>query len=212
MSMKKILAGVVCIVMLCTMTSCMSYYEEEEIGAALAELIPASLPLNEIYFGEGLPFAEEDEEVKRFFDAFNLEENASSYYPVSETCGYANIEEIKEATRAVYSDAYCEYLFTMAFSGISDTFNEGTAAEVSQTAVYARYIEHSGILTRRHLEEDDIIPLNRTYDVSNFTVMINREEYVTAEVQSYVNGQKDALIEVKLVLTPNGWRLDSPTY
>ncbi|MBQ7923298.1 MAG: hypothetical protein IJ325_12125 [Clostridia bacterium] len=210
--MKKALVCIVCMIMFVSLTSCRSYYEKEEIGAALAELIPASMPLNEIYFGEGLPFADEEERIKKFFDTFELGETASNYYPVSESCGYENIEEIKEATRAVYSEDYCEYLFTMAFSGISDVFNEGTEEEVKQTAVFARYIEQSGILTRRVLEEDDIIELNRTYDVSDFTVIINREEFVTAEVQSYVNGKKDTLIEIKLVLTPNGWRLDSPTY
>ena len=211
--MRKILGLIMALVLLSSFASCVpSYYEKDEIGEALAELIPASLPLNEIYFGEGLPLAGEDERIKQFFDSFNVNESASSYYPVSEECEYQDIDELKAAALAVYSPDYCEYLFTMAFSGISDTFNEGTEEEFSTTALYARYLELSGVLTKRVLEEDDIIETNRTYDVTDFQVIINREEFVTVEVQSYVDGVKDLKIEVKLVMTENGWRLDSPTY
>ena len=211
--MRKICSMGLAVILLLSMFSCVpSYYEKEEIGAALAELIPASLPINDIYFGEGLPFAGEEERIKQFFESFELNENASNYYPISEECEYQTVEEIKNAAMAVYSPDYCEYLFTMAFSGISDTFNEGMEDEFTTTAVYARYLELSGVLTKRVLEEDEIIKTNRTYDVEDFKVIINREEFVTVEVQSYVDGVKDLVIEVKLILTENGWRLDSPTY
>ncbi|MBE6570212.1 MAG: hypothetical protein E7658_08365 [Ruminococcaceae bacterium] len=213
MSKKKISVLVLGMMLLCVLTSCVpSYYDKEEIGDALAELIPASMELNVIYFGEGLPFAEDEEEVKRFFDTFDLGSEVSNYYPVSENAPYTNEQEIRDATALVFSPAYCEYLYTVGFSGISDIMNEGTDTEHRQTVAYARYIEHYSVLTMRKLEAEDILPLNRTYDTSDFTVLINREEFVTAEVQSYVDGVKDERIEVKLVYTENGWRLDSPTY
>jgi len=212
MAVKKILVTLVCTVLAGILTSCGSYYDEEEIGAALAELLPASLPLNEIYFGDGLPMSNNEDEVKAFYAQFDTDIKSINYHPVSKDCGYASIEEIKQATLAVYSDSYSEYLFTLAFNGISEVFGEGTESQVTMTASYARFLEQAGVLTVRVGLDEEALELNRTYDTADYEVMINRERYVTAEVQSYVNGEKDEVVEVKLVYESDGWRLDSPTY
>ena len=56
--MKKLLIILTCLAVL--LGSC-GGTPEAEIEAALAELIPASMELNEIYFGEGLPIASDRE-------------------------------------------------------------------------------------------------------------------------------------------------------
>ena len=73
----------------------MSSFTDEEIRTAAAELIEASVAINEIYFGEGLPSVEEDSDAA---DAFSSEIQTDttllSYLPVSEDAGYTSIDGI----------------------------------------------------------------------------------------------------------------------
>lgn len=200
------------------LSSCGSSITEAEVSAALAELIPASYGLNEIYFGEGLPISDDREEVEAFYDAVGQGEDISlNYHPVSADCGYSSIDEIKEATLAVFSEDYSDYLFTLAFSGISSVFNEDTEEQVTTTVSYARYMETDGILTVRMDLADEALPLNRTYDTDDITIVRNKLKgehgYLLVEVQSYVDGVADERVEVKLVHDgAGGYLLDSPTY
>jgi len=195
-------------------TGCSSpRYSEAQIGAALAELIPQSYTINEIYFGEGLPVSGDRETVVGFYKSLDVDEGSVNYHPVAEDCGYASIEEIKEATLAVYTDAYAEYLFARAFTGVSDTlYNMKLEAEAKTSVSYARYLESEGYLTVRINLAEEALPLNRTYDTADFRILRIKDNYVLTEVQSYVDGQKDVPVELKLVITESGFRLDTPTY
>lgn len=200
------------------LSSCGSSVTEAEVSAVLGELIPASYALNEIYFGEGLPISDNREDVEAFYEALGQGEDISlNYHPVSADCGYSSIEEIREATLAVFSEDYSEYLFTLAFSGISSVFNEDTEEQVTTTVAYARYMETDGILTVRMNLAEEALPLNRTYDTEDITIkrdnLKGEHGYLLVEVQSYVAGEKDERIEVKLIPDgAGGYRLDSPTY
>ena len=201
-----------------SLVSCGGGVSEAEVSAALAELIPASYELNEIYFGEGLPISDNREDVEAFYAAMGQGTDISlNYHPVSADCGYTTIDEIKEATLAVFSESYSEYLFTLAFDGISSVFNEDTEEQLTQTVSYARYMETDGILTVRMDLADEALPLGRTYDTDDITIIRDKLKgehgYVLVEVQSYVDGAPDERVEVKLVRTADGgYRLDSPTY
>lgn len=201
-----------------TLPSCGSGVTEATVSAALAELIPASYALNEIYFGTGLPISDDREDVEAFYAAMGQGTDISlNYHPVAADCGYSSIDEIKEATLAVFSESYSDYLFTLAFAGISSVFNENTEEQVTQTVSYARYMETSGILTVRMDLADEALPLGRTYDTDDITIIrdkLNGEHgYLLVEVQSYMDGAPDERVEVKLVCTSDGgFRLDSPTY
>ncbi len=205
-----VLAGVLCLL---GMVSC-GGTDEAEIGAALAELLPASYPLNEIYFGEGLPISDNREDVEKFYAATGAGNDISlNYHPVSPDAIYTSIDQIKEATLLVFSDAYAEYLFTMAFAGLSTVFDEGTETQVTQTVSYARYMETDGYFTVRMDIAKEAFPVNRTYDATDFEVVRERDGYILVDVQSYVDGEKDVRVEVKLVRNGEGeFRLDSPTY
>lgn len=201
-----------------SLVSCGGGVSEAEVSAALAELIPASYELNEIYFGTGLPISDDREDVEAFYAAMGQGADISlNYHPVSADCGYTSIDEIKEATLAVFSESYSEYLFTMAFNGISSVFNEDTEEQLTQTVSYARYMETDGILTVRMDLSDEALPLGRTYDTEDITIIRDKLKgehgYLLVEVQSYVGGVPDERVEVKLVRTADGdFRLDSPTY
>lgn len=80
------------------------------------------------------------------------------------------------------------------------------------TASYARYLEQNGMLTVRLDLAKDALPLGREYDTSALTVTLEKPDYVIVSLPSYVGGVYDCDVELKLVPTSSGWRLDTPTY
>lgn len=208
--MKKRIAAALLILL--TLTSCGGgVHSEEEIRTVLDELLPKSFELNEIYFGEGLPMSNDKAMVEQFYGMFDSDVEAINYHPVDVSCGYTTETDIREATLEVFTADYAEYLFGRAFSGISATFNEGEEQEYTSTAVYAMYIEQDGILTVRINLDEEAIPLGRTYDLDGMELTENTENFVIAKIPTEMDGR--ALdVELRLVLTPDGWRLDSPTY
>ena len=208
--MKKRIAAALLILL--TLTSCGGgVHTEEEIRTVLDELLPKSFELNEIYFGEGLPMSNDKAMVEQFYGMFDSDVEAINYHPVDVSCGYTTETDIREATLEVFTADYAEYLFGRAFSGISDTFNEGEEQEYTSTAVYAMYIEQDGILTVRINLDEEAIPLGRTYDLDGMELTENEENFVIAKIPTEMDGR--ALdVELRLVKTADGWRLDSPTY
>ena len=208
--MKKRIAAALLILL--TLTSCGGgVHTEEEIRTVLDELLPKSFELNEIYFGEGLPMSNDKAMVEQFYGMFDSDVEAINYHPVDVSCGYTTETDIREATLEVFTADYAEYLFGRAFSGISATFNEGEEQEYTSTAVYAMYIEQDGILTVRINLDEEAIPLGRTYDLDGMELTENAENFVIAKIPTEMDG-KALDVELRLVLTPDGWRLDSPTY
>lgn len=208
--MKKRIAAALLILL--TLTSCGGgVHSEEEIRTVLDELLPKSFELNEIYFGEGLPMSNDKAMVEQFYGMFDSDVEAINYHPVDVSCGYTTETDIREATLEVFTADYAEYLFGRAFSGISATFNEGEEQEYTSTAVYAMYIEQDGILTVRINLDEEAIPLGRMYDLDGMELTENEENFVIAKIPTEMDGR--ALdVELRLVKTPDGWRLDSPTY
>ena len=214
--MKKL--PILLLSLLLLLSSCGGRVSEAEVSAVLAELIPASYPLNEVFFGEGLPISDDRADVEAFYSAVGMDNDISlNYHPVSPEAPYTTVEEIREATLAVFSESYANYLFTMAFDGLSSVFNENTEEQLTQTVSYARYMETDGILTVRMNIGDEAMPLHRTYDTNDIEIIRDKlsgdHGYLLVEVQSYVDGQPDVKVEVKLVKNADGqFRLDSPTY
>ncbi len=198
---------------ICLLPSCGGgKYSDEEIRTALDELLPKSYELNEIYFGEGLPHTEDEAAVEAFYNSFDTDVSTLSYVPVAADCGYGNETELREATLAVFSDAYAETLFSRAFTGITAVINEGYEQEYVTSAMYARYLEQAGVLTVRINLKEEALPLGRVYDTSTMEIIRQRDNRVTVVLSGYVNGVEDCTAEITLVLEEDGWRLDSPTY
>ena len=184
----------------------------EELRPVLEELLPKAAELNEIYFGDGLPTNRDEDAVRAFYETFDTDIAAISYEPVDPDCGYENVDDIKAATLAVFTEDYAQFLFDRAFTGISDLFDEGTETEHRSTAVYAMYLEQDGFLTKRVNLKDDAIPLGRTYDLDSLEVIRSNETGVQVKLKSFMDGQPSVDVELWLTETESGWRLDSPTY
>lgn len=206
-----IIFSVISIIFTLSAASCGEKVDMDEVKAALSELLPKSEELNVIYFGEGLPISDDREQVEKFYNSFDSDIKAINYHPVAEDCGYSNETDIRNATLEVFTENYSEYLFERAFKGISAVLNEGSEDEHTVTATYALYIEMDGILTVRMDMGDEAMELGREYDVSGAELVSCRGGVVTVSVPSTMNGVASD-IELRLVKTENGWRLDSPTY
>jgi len=209
--LKKIAFSAISALMIVSMTSCGASYTDEEVMDAVLTLVPMSIELNDIYFGEGLPISDNREDVERFYGMFESDITAVNYHPVAKDCKYQTDKENREATEAVFSDQYCEYLFELAFKGISTVFNEGTEEEHVQTAAYARYIQNGDILTVRLDLPYTAMELNRVYDFSKAVITSKKSNYAVVTVPTEKNGES-LEIDLKLVLTEDGFRLDTPTY
>jgi len=186
--------------------SCGPKVEIDEVREILNDLLPKAEELNVIYFGEGLPISSDRELVEEFYSSCVSDIEMINYHPVDPECGYTSEDDIRRATLEVFTEGYSEYLFERAFSGITAVMDQG-----KYNAIYAMYLMQYDTLTVRLDLADDAIKLGRVYDVSTAEIVRKRSNYVIVSVSSTLDGVASD-IELKLVKTTNGWRLDSPTY
>ena len=212
MKTKRTAVFIAAILMLLSLIGCGEKYTESEVRAALDKLIPASAELNEIYFGEGLPIAGNEEEILALVAEADTDIEVIHYEPVSPYCKYLTEAELKDATYAVFSQEYADFLVQRGFSGISSSMVNSDGEMETTSAVYARYIETDGILTRRIGLGDEVIKLGRQYDLDGMVIARQNTGYVLVDIPTAVDGKSDVKVRLKLVMTDGGWRLDSPTY
>ena len=178
--------------------ACSVTYDESEIVSASAELIEASYDINTVFFGSGLPAVESDDEVLK-------------HYEIAEDSPYRTKDEIKTATLAVYSPDYAEFLFEKAFAGFVVSAGDEDSVDADQV-IDARYVEYGDRLVMLPIAEEDIMKLDRTYDTANITVVSQKRGRAVLSVPSFVDGVPSDDVELTVVMTDNGWRLDTPTY
>ncbi|MBQ6789235.1 MAG: hypothetical protein IJO81_03510 [Clostridia bacterium] len=190
-----LVAAVVFTMLLC---ACSVTYDESEIISASAELIEASYDINTVFFGSGLPAVESDDEVLR-------------HYEIAEDSPYHTKDEIKTATLAVYSPDYAEFLFEKAFAGFVFSAGDEDSVEADQI-IDARYVEYGDRLVILPIKDEDVMKLDRTYDTANITVVSQKRGRVVLSVPSFVDGVPSDDVELTVIMTADGWRLDTPTY
>ncbi len=174
-----------------------------ELTDLLETLTAGAAPVNVAFFGEGLPAETDMAKIAAFFGAEEGEEIATLYLPVDETALFQTEAALRTAARAVYSDALCEILFARGF--------EGVRTEEDERIVNARYIERAGVLTVRR-ELSDVYPVDRQFAFDKMEILTDEEARIRVEVPSFVGGEPSVNVRITLILTENGWRLDSPTY
>ncbi|MBQ7475456.1 MAG: hypothetical protein IJS78_05995 [Clostridia bacterium] len=205
------------LVLLLSLSSCGEKYEEDEIIAAAASLVADSGAINEIYFGDGLPFAEKGdwEDLYPWYVPPTPPADGSAdlgYYMIKPQSGFLTVDDIKAATLRVYTKEYSEILFTGAFSGLAVTVGEGGNAE-KQAVSLARYIDaDGGYLAGRRVTEEEKLPLGRTYDTDGIRVERQRGNTATVVAPSVAPSGEKEDVRLTLKMTADGWRLDTPTY
>lgn len=193
------------LVVFSNLVSCDRSYDEAVVKAEARELIEASAMFNEIYWGRGIDYVE------------NTSTANGAYYEASflslDKYGFRTLDELKEMTRAVFTDGYCETIFQTSFSSVSDT---------DELQIYARYYQK---YTDEYMTEpecimvyslakvlltDEVEYLFDTLEVTGSekdTVFVTLDVLVTRDGKSQTKELKIGLIEEN-----DGWRLDTPTY
>ena len=202
--MKK-LALLLAAVLVLSLTACGgSGLSRTEIRDTVQALVEQSYVLNDVYYGDGLPFEEDEELVATMLGMTQDAEIKVYYMPVSPAAPFLSEEEIRKATAAVFSPEMCQLLYEIAFSGVAT----GDEEQVS----FARYIQQEDVLTVRLDLAASALQVNRTYDFDNMTVLIDEGDRVRVEIPSIVEGEKSVNVRITVIKTADGWRLDSPTY
>lgn len=188
--MKKISLIVLTVTLVLSLFSCGGKAPgDDEIATTVKQLVAASAPLNEIYFGEGLPV-----------DIFRAA--VGNYQYISTDCEYKSINQIKEATQKVFSAEYCELLYETTFSGINE---EGVGI------LYARYAEKNNEL----IKNSTIQPMmtgERTYNFDTMKILKKNSTTVLVNIDTTDDSGNTLPIQVRLVNENGVWLLDSPTY
>ncbi len=186
------------VVLLTALASCGPKYEESLVISSAAELVEASYEINTIFFGKGLPTKEK------------ADDDVLPHYELADDSPYRTEDEIKAAALAVYSPEYCSFLFEKGFTGLEVSFGNDEITEPE--IIDARYVEYNGRLVMLPVDKADILPLNRTYDTKNVKIVSQKGKKVTVSLPSFVDGVPSEDVELTLVMTDDGFRLDSPTY
>ena len=189
--------------------SLFSYAEEEynreynaaEVEAAAEDLIERSLVLNEILYGKGIGY---------------IEDESTSIYKLADENSLKNFEiehlsDIEPRLREVFSKAYVDTVYS------SDIFTPLVEDEITKS--YARYFEDED------KEGKSTIYVNKSYNfvlknsyehIGNIKAVRSEGDFVivSATVRATRDGgiSKDFELEIKLIEESEGWRLASPTY
>lgn len=203
--MKKLACLLACVSLVLSLTACGgSGLSDAEIRDTVETLVEQSYVLNDVYYGDGLPYEDDEDLVAALLGMSAGSEINVNYMPVSADAPFASEEEIREATAAVFSPEMCEILYEIAFTGVS--------TEDEEKVAFARYIQQEDVLTVRLDLGGTSLDVGRTYDFDNMTVLIDEVSRVRVEIPSFVDGEKSVNVRMTVIKTADGWRLDSPTY
>ena len=196
--MKKITLLILSVILAFSLFSCSGGPSDEVLLARFSELIPASLEINDIFFGEGLPTYSREE----YKEAYEMTEGSDPDYDfVTMEAKYQSIAEIKEAAEAVYTSGYLSSIYTLIFEGFYD---EGIGH------IAALYVEDSNGFAKHNKTEPQITEA-RVYDTSSAKVLMKNDKYATIEVNTTLAGKAET-VRIRMMNQDGTWLLDDPTY
>ena len=163
--------------------------ELSEIYDRVVELVEASYELNEIFYGEGLPYYDRNLEIyETMYSDYTTEGYTREYNIVSDLAKYHSVDEIKMAAERVYSrELLEEVVYPSAFTGMIIS-----GASSGAEYVNARYVE---------TEDDFYIYAGEEHQMNVSTPLIF--DYATMEIVRPSNGER-------VLLRMTAWEEDSP--
>jgi len=186
-------------------TGCDRSYNENEVLSSARELLERSKTLNEIYYGEGIAYIED--ESKREGSYYQADAYSLSKY------GISTLEDIKNLTRSVFTTEYSNILISTKLSSVIDD---------TSIASFARYYQKKSSLDGSDecimVYKDAAVFLKDTvtYDYESMTVSDVDGEiiYVTLNVTvtNPENQTQSSTLTVGLIEEEDGFRIDTPTY
>ena len=183
--------------------SCDREYDEKEVLAAAKVLIEKSYKLNELFYGKGLEYTDDENSVGVYKLA--TQDSLNEY-------GISTVEDMKNMAREIFSDSYCNVIFN------SDIF---TSTKVNnELTSYARYYQQydkdgnaSGIMVRSTYD----YRLVGTYTYHEQMQVVDVIEQVIV-VRALVTAQdldgntKNVNVDISMIEESDGWKLTTSTY
>ena len=182
-------------------------YDEGEVISAAEALIKKSILMNEIFYGDGIPYVKNESLASGY------------YYPADEiyleNAGFSTVEQLEATLREVYSTALSDIIIETKLNPVSD--DEGIKS-------FARYYQKYSSIEEDATPEcimvyslsDVLLDSDVEYDYSSITVLGSKGESVKVQMMATVtNSEGDSqkrAITVSLIEEENGWRLDTPSY
>lgn len=185
--LKTLISLIILLIMLLPSASCSRQSDEESLAIA-RDLIDRAYTLNVVYYGEGLPFYDDDDN--------NV---AGNYYRVRDDAPFTIRNDLLVETKAVFSENLADGVISVYLDGTS---NMGVV-------VYARYLTGPDGYLAVYKDYDNSVENVQKYDTSTVKLLKNRKNKMVVSV-STTDGSEQ--IEVELVYEKNGWRIDSMTY
>lgn len=207
--MRKIASIILLLAIISTaLISCESNrsYDEDAVLSEAAYLIEKSERINEIFYGEGIPYDK------------NESYSNGAYYPADQNymdgCDFKTVEELEKRLREVYSKGLSDIIVD---TKLSSTGNE------TGILGYARYYQKYVSLDDKtpecimvYSQADILLDCEVVYDYSSIKVLGSKGEFVIVEISATVtNPEGDSqkrTIKVNLIEEESGWKLDTPTY
>ena len=187
-----------------SLTSCNRSYDKAEVEEAAKNLLKDVDLLNKVYFGSGIRYHEADigKGVYRRAESSHLEE-----------LGFSTIEELKIMTERVFSDDYCQDIYSSKFSGLKDgitvielaRYYEAVDEETQETYIVVN--SDPGLIIFKDTVEYD-------YDSVRAEKAKKEKVYVSVDVtvtNSEGKSQKRT-ITITMVEDEDGWKIDGPTF
>lgn len=187
--MRKILTVILILITVSFIFSCASGISDEEVRVILADLVPRSQQLNDIFWGNGIK--PEDEDAVPLITV-----TTAQYYTVAEESPYKNVGDIKNAAEKVFSKDYLNSVYTVMFEGSSD--------------IEPRFADNEeGLLTidicyKSYDFKTEIFP-------ETAVVKETGADLIRAEVECKTNGEPGKM-NISLRRQDGVWLIDSPTY
>ncbi|MBR4880684.1 MAG: hypothetical protein IKU19_02050, partial [Clostridia bacterium] len=167
--------------------------DEGEVYAAARELLPLAVDANRIFFWEGLPHVEPEDDKVDIGDA--------EYLELTEEYMYLSESDLMEKAEKVYTKEYCEVIKKVAFEGVAANDDE---------ALYARYIVELGVMKiNRKLSAEGLA--ERIPNVDSIKTVEIKHDSAVLSVEFTCEGKTERQ-DVTLKLSDGEWRIDSPTY
>lgn len=210
--MKKTVAvlflAALCLSMLC---GCAKLNTDGLLEAA-PDLIRRAHALNEIYYGEGIPYDRQATPIGNYYPADKLY--------LSEQ-GFSTIDELKAKTARVFSFDYCQSIYTSTLSGLAAEGSGYIYARYSSSQAQALRDEDETILVLSTAENKLAHRISITYDYAgvrlgevgrNYAmVILPTVTLLYADEDHPENYEVREDMAIKFVYE-DGWRIDSATY
>lgn len=206
--MKRIISVILLIALsLLTLISCGDRkYDEEEVKTAARKLIVDSVILNEIFWGEGLPYIEDRNTAD------------GSYYEAEfmyhKNLGFETLDELMELTEKTFSKGQCSVIEETILSSV---------VVGEETMTLSRYYQKVSLEDNKtpvcimvNSDCQNLIVGESEYDFDSIKVIGSEKNkvYVTVNVTISLEEYEPQTrtVRIALVEEDDGWKIDTPTY